>query len=61
MNGVPGALFHRGILIHLLFDEEAAIEALALRVVQVNRRGSEVVVEPNINLKDLIGLLLELQ
>ena len=58
MDSVPSAALHLSSRVHDLLHEEAGVEAIAIRVVEVDGRREEVVIELAVGLEDIVcGLL----
>ena len=61
VDGVPGAALDISSGVHLLLDEEAGIESLLVRVVEINGGDGEVVVKLDVRSEHVVCLLLEAQ
>ena len=61
MDGVPRARLHFRSRVHVLLDEEAGIEAILVRVVEVDRADGEIIVHLTVDSEHLVRFLLQLQ
>lgn len=61
VNRVPGTTLDLISRVHIFLDEPAGVEPLSIRVQEVDRGGSEIVIQLDVGAEDFVGFLLERQ